>query len=147
MGNEQSTPTPRGPRNKLSKPRTNSSINASNVRGSVSAPPSRRNSQSNHVATSYTGVVNDTYSILSGEAVVGNDGEKKRGEPTSKKRMSIFRSKSSQAKVQQLDIGSAADIEYLDQGSENWTRRTPVTEDLKENRHYSVPIEKYDGIA
>jgi hypothetical protein len=136
MGNEQSTPTPRGgPRHKLTKPRTNSSANASNVKGS--APPSRRNSQSNHV-----GISNNTYSTLSVDKVVREAGEK-RDESKQRKRMSIFRSKSSQPKVQQLDIGSAANINYLEQSPlDNWTRNIPGPEDLSE-RHCSVPLERY----
>jgi hypothetical protein len=135
MGNEQSAPAPRGPRNKLTKPRTNSSTNTTNGKGS--APSSRRNSHSNLV-----GISNKRYSTVSVDRVVGEAGAKKRDESTSRKRMSIFRSKSSQPKVQQLDIASAADIDYLDPSPE-WSRNNSVTEDLREQRHYSAPLERY----
>lgn len=100
MGNEQSVPAPhRRPANKLSKPRTNSSapIPKSPI------PNSRQNSSlfldsvgSSKVQTSSLSVNLD-----------GQTGKKK------EKRTSIFRSKSSQAKVPQLEITNSANIDYL----------------------------------
>lgn len=136
MGNEQSAPAPRGPRNKLSKPRTNSSTNTANSKSP--GPPSRRNSQLNDV-----GISNNRYSTMSLDVDIGEVGEKRSAEPQ-RKRMSIFRSKSSQAKVQQLEINSAVDIKYLepaDRWSRSNSRSNSVTEELRDQRHYSAPMQ------
>jgi hypothetical protein len=136
MGTEQSAPAPRGPRNKLSKPRTNSSANTANSKSP--GPPSRRNSQLNDVSIS-----NNRYSTMSLDVVIGEVGEKRIEEPQ-RKRMSIFRSKSSQTKVQQLEINSAANIDYLE-SADRWSRinsrSNSVTEDLREQRHNSAPMQ------
>jgi len=138
MGNEQSAPAPRAPRNKLSKPRTNSSANTSGSKSSgISKTQGRRNSQSDHV-----GISNNRYSTVSVDAVFGGAGEKRRDESTRRKRMSIFRLKSSQAKIQQLEVGSGVSIDYLDP-EDRWSRSNSVTEDLRDQRHYSAPVERY----
>lgn len=136
MGNEQSAPAPRGPRNKLSKPRTNSSANTSNSKGS--GVTSRRNSQSEHVE-----VPSNRYSTISVDAVVGEAGEKQRD--PQRKRTSMFRSRSTQPKTQQLDIGSAANIDYIESPKEGWSRRNSVIQDAGEHRHYSVPVQRYES--
>ncbi|TVY81337.1 hypothetical protein LSUE1_G004240, partial [Lachnellula suecica] len=89
MGQEQSAPSPRR-QNKLSKPRTNSS---GNLISKIPGTPSRQNSQSNNNA-SPTKSRNNL--LLSNDAGIGEAGEKK--EEKQRKRMSLFRSKSSQAK-------------------------------------------------
>lgn len=134
MGNEQSTPAPRGPRNKLSKPRTNSSANASSLK--IGVTPSRRNSQSEHV-----GISNNRYSSISVDMVTSEAAEKQPEGRAQRKRSIIFRSRSAQPKVQQLDIGSAADIDFIESPVEGWSRRNSVIEDVGAHRQYSVPVQ------
>jgi hypothetical protein len=135
MGNEQSAPALRGPRNKLSKPRTNSSANTLNPKGS--GVTGRRNSQSEHVQ-----IQSKRYGTISVDAVVGEAGEKLR-DPL-RTRTGMFRPKSTQPKVQPLDIGSAANIDYIESPKEGWSRRNSAMDDLGEHRHYSVPVQRYE---
>lgn len=138
MGNEQSTPAPRGPRNKLSKPRTNSSVNTPNSK--TPGILSRRNSQAEHV-----GVANNRYSTASVAAVVGEAGERRPEENTQRKRRSLFRSKSAQPNTQQLDIGSGVNIEYLESPTVGWSRTNSVIEEPREQRQFNVSGERYES--
>jgi hypothetical protein len=56
----------------------------------------------------------------------------------------MFRSRSTQPKVQQLDIESAANIDYIESPKEGWSRRNSVIEDVGEHHHYDVPVQRYD---
>ncbi|EPE37149.1 hypothetical protein GLAREA_09312 [Glarea lozoyensis ATCC 20868] len=118
MGNEQSSPNPRRGQNKLSKPRTNSSGNALNT-GTPNSTPGRDNSQSHDSSrkSRYSLFTNDSHGEYS------EDGKEKRP-----KRMSIFRSKSSQARSR-----AALDVtpEIMVESAEPDPVETPV-------RRYSV---------
>ncbi|TVY56189.1 hypothetical protein LCER1_G002504 [Lachnellula cervina] len=107
MGQEQSAPAPRRATNKLSKPRTNSSGNLiSKIPG---PPPSRQNSQSNNGSPAKS-----RNSLLLPDTIVGEVEEKKEGK--SRKRMSLFRSKSSraQAKLKTLEVDTGVEREFVD---------------------------------
>jgi len=93
MGQEQSVPAPRRAPNKLSKPRTNTT---GNLISKIPGTPSRQNSQSNNASPTKS-----KQSLLF-PADVGEAVEKKEEKP--RKRMSLFRSKSSQAKERQLEL-------------------------------------------
>jgi len=142
MGNEQSAPAPRRPGNKLSKPKTNSSLP---IRPTPAAE-NRRSSVVNEV-----GISKIQYSSLSVDAVVSEAGGKG-DEPTKKKRMSIFRSRSSLARASQLDIASGVNIEYLNEsptrspavGTDEWSRNSSVV-DFKQQQYYNAPPQRYDS--
>jgi len=137
MGNEQSAPAPRGARNRLSKPRTNSSTNTSNSRNS--APPTRRNSQSNNV-----GISNNRYSTVSLDVVGAEAGERRWDQPRHRKRMSMFRSKSTQPQVQELRIGSGVNIDSIDKiPVERESKRSSIVEDPRDQWQYNAPVERY----
>jgi hypothetical protein len=107
MGQEQSAPAPRRGRapNKLSKPRTNSS---GNLISKIPGTPSRQNSQSNNASP-----IKSRQSLLLTDVVVGKAGEKK--EEKQRKRMSLFRSKSSQAKSKSsLELDTTVERESVD---------------------------------
>ncbi|KAG9241523.1 hypothetical protein BJ878DRAFT_482859 [Calycina marina] len=109
MGNEQSTPATRR-QNRLSKPRTNT----------TTVPTTRPTVQLNRrdSVLQQDGVGN-RYSVISNVAVVSQAEPDIEDENVvhEKKRMSLFRSKSSQARasLQQLSIGSGVGIEHLNE--------------------------------
>ncbi|KAG9233745.1 hypothetical protein BJ875DRAFT_511365 [Amylocarpus encephaloides] len=101
MGSEQSAPTPRRGQNKLSKPRTNSSAN---LLKDVPKIPSRESSQNT------TSPRRSRYSLFSDDSQRGHGDE---GKETRRRRRSIFRSKSSQARNRVLEINSGVDTEFV----------------------------------
>ncbi|KAJ5034944.1 uncharacterized protein L3040_008212 [Drepanopeziza brunnea f. sp. 'multigermtubi'] len=107
MGNEQSVPAPRRPANKLSKPRTNSNCSASllnaNLRGTKSAPATRRNS----AATTSSAPAKTRYSFLPLPTELPPETVKIQEEQIQKKRRSLFRSRSLQPKSKKC--GEASD--------------------------------------
>jgi hypothetical protein len=102
MGQEQSVPAPRRAQNKLSKPRTNSS---GNLISKIPGTPSRQNSQSNN------GSPTKSRQSLLFPADVSEAGEKK--EEKQRKRMSLFRSKSSQAKEKKFELEVDTGVERV----------------------------------
>jgi hypothetical protein len=104
MGNEQSVQ--RKQPNKLSKPKTNNN-SVPNLLTVKSAPPTRRNSVS----------TNNDSSIISrdsrplGESVGTGRG---REEPTKKKRLSLFRSRSAKPKRTIVDLDIGIERTFLD---------------------------------
>lgn len=140
MGNNQSAEAPRKPPNRLSKPRTNTSGSTHGSTPSLLAPKlaaaSRRNSQTRHEPNP-----NDRYSraysvISPVEAIVDEAGEQRgRGVQTQWKRLSIFRSKSAQPTVPQLDIVSGVNIEYTDATPVDRYRRSSLIHAAPEYRH------------
>lgn len=107
MGQEQSAPAPRRGKasNKLSKPRTNSS---GNLISKVPGTPSRQNSQSRNASPTKS-----RHSLLPADDVVGEAREKK--EQKTRKRMSLFRSRSSQAKSKStLDFNTGVEREFVE---------------------------------
>jgi hypothetical protein len=138
MGNEQSVPVPRRPANKLSKPKTNSR---------TPVILSRRNSVVTEVGSS-----KPQYSSLSVDVLVVGEPGRKRDESTSRKRMSIFRSKSSQPKIaSQLEISSGVNIEYLNESpvrspapnADSWSRNSSVVElKQQQQQHYNAPVQR-----
>lgn len=163
MGNEQSTPvaaagalaaeaTARGtPRNKLSKPRTNSFANANGVptNGKTSASPSRRGSVSGN-----GGLLNNRFSMVSidvGEVADSLEGKGKvntKEEPVKKKRMSIFRSRSSKAKVPQSEVNNEVATSPEDKSpvKKIWRRSNSVTENGgQKGVRDNIPVERYDS--
>ena len=133
MGNEESTLAPRAPRNKLSKPRTNTSVN-NPILKAPGVRSRRRNSQPEHGAIPSYG-----FSTMSLDAVNDEAGEKRRRDPR-RKRTSIFRSRSTQPKVPPLEIGNAASIENIDCPKEGWSRRSSILE-TSDDGHHSVPVQ------
>lgn len=124
MGNEQSVPEPRRPANKLSKPRTNSSVPPTSR---TPAGINRRNSTLGNV-----GISSVQHSSVSVDAVVGEAGRGRTKEvPAQRKRMSLFRSRSSQAKSQ-MDITNGVEIDYLNESPVRspvqWSRNSSVVE-------------------
>lgn len=146
MGNENSTPAPPRPANKLSKPRTNSSLP---LRSPV--PNSRRNSNLKESVSAFS---KGQQSSLSVDNVVVDEDARKGGREApnkERKRMSIFRSKSSQARVSQLEIPRSHDIEFLDESpvrsseavvAEQWSRNSSVVE-FQQQQHYNhAPMQR-----
>lgn len=77
---------------------------------------------------------------MSAVDVVADEAVEKRAEQPQRKRMSIFRLKSSQAKAQQLEINNAVDDEYLEP-VDRWAESGYVVdEDQREQRHYNAPL-------
>ncbi|KAH8594066.1 hypothetical protein B0O99DRAFT_595778 [Bisporella sp. PMI_857] len=131
MGNEQSAPGPRRQANRLSKPRTHSTAVPSNSRSPN--PSSRRNSILQDVDNS------NRFSTLPVE-----EPRVKTVEEPKKKRLSLFRSKSSQSKDSQLDIKNGVHIDYLGETpvravATNWSRTNSMVE-YDRDTHYSAPI-------
>jgi hypothetical protein len=119
MGNEQSAPTPRRrSANKLSKPRTNNHSNANLLDRRASAPPSRRNSISTNNGSPTK--IRDT--VL--EAIDGKKEEK------SRRRISLFRSKSARPQSRTLDVnidvGSSVEPSLVDEPIHRWSREPRV---------------------
>ena len=144
MGNEQSVPEPRRPANKLSKPRTSSSVPPTSR---AYAGINRRNSTLDNV-----GISSVQHSSLSVDAVAGEAGRGRTREvPTQRKRMSIFRSKSSQARSQ-LDITNGVHIDYLNEspvrspvdGLDRWSRNSSAVE-LKREPQWAAPAQRLDS--
>lgn len=122
MGNEQSAPTPRRrPANKLSKPRTNNHSNANLLDRRTSAPPSRRNSVS--TANGPTKVRDSVIPDNVLEAIDGKEGK-------SRRRMSLFRSKSARPQSQTLDgnidVASSVEPSLVDEPTHRWSREPRV---------------------
>ena len=128
MGNEQSTPAPRRPTNKLSKPKTNSSTNTPTTK--TSQPPSRRNSLLGNV-----GRLSNKQSTLSVDAIDGEERQQKQ-----RKRMSMFRSKTSQPA--QLEIKSGVEIDHIDQSPVKRLSLNNSAINLERERHHSAPVER-----
>lgn len=107
MGNTQSAEAPRKPPNRLSKPRTNSSTPNLLITKTPSA--SRRNSLSSNVSPP-----NNPYSTASVvEPAVSEAPEKVvKDELKQRKRTSIFRSKSAQEHVPQMEIVRAGQSDF-----------------------------------
>lgn len=123
MGNEQSAPTPRRrPANKLSKPRTNNHSNANLLDRRASAPPSRRNS----VSTNGSPTKNRD-SAIPDNVLEAIDGKK---EEKSRRRMSLFRSKSARPQSQTLDVSdvgrSSVEPSLVDEPTHRWSREPRV---------------------
>jgi hypothetical protein len=118
MGNEQSAPLPRRPPNKLSKPRTNnnSALNLPNTK--TSNPTTRQNSVSTNASP--------RYSAIPIEALPREAGEKGKEETVPRKRLSLFRIKSSQDKPQlPVEIAAethSAEPSLLDQPNLRWSK-------------------------
>ena len=147
MGNNQSAPAPRRPPNKLSKPRTNNNSSTNLLNSKAPQATSRRNSQTNNGA-----VANNRYSTLSLplDVVVGEVAEKPREEPQ-RKRMSLFRSKSSQPKAQELGIDTGIERTFVDPSPvdrpvQRWSRSersNSVTFELSaDEQFYDPPAER-----
>lgn len=117
MGQEHSVPAPRRVPNRLSKPKTNTT---GNMISKLPGPPSRQGSQSNNSSP-----VNTRHSFWYNEAVVG-EAQKPKPEKQ-RKRMSLFRSKSSQAKQQNLTVDIGIEREFVDP--------SPVEKPVPARRH------------
>jgi hypothetical protein len=122
MGNEQSAPMPRRPPNKLSKPRTNNNSTSNLLSTKTSNPTTRQNSFSTNNASPER----TRYSVILVEEVAGEAGEKRKEETTQRKRMSLFRSKTSQDKPKlRLEVSvetHSAEPSPLDQPNPWWSR-------------------------
>ena len=94
MGNEQSAPLGRRPQNKLSKPKTNGAIsNLLSLNSNHSNPTTRQNS------VSTASISHTPYNFTPIEGFAGEAADRWRDDqPVQRKRMSLFRSKSSQDK-------------------------------------------------
>ena len=156
MGNEQSAPVSRRPPNKLSKPKTNNA-SSSNLLSLNTKPPNppnppnptaRRNSVS--ASSSPTKV---RYSFTPIEGFAGEAAERWKDEPVQRKRLSLFRSKTSQEKPKlHLTTGFDANSPEpspdspLDQPAPQWgslrERGTPILSDAAGEDHYESPVEK-----
>lgn len=75
--------------------------------------------------------------------VGGSEAGERRSEEPQRKRMSLFRSKSSQAKVHQLEINNAVNIEYLEP-ADRWTERNPMVD--PRDQRYSAPTKPMQTI-
>lgn len=122
MGNEQSAPTPRRPTNKLSKPRTNNHSNANVPDRRASAPVSRRNSV-------YSLSTNGSPTKTRDSTIPAELGETEpiRKEEKSRKRMSLFRSKSAkpQSRMPEEDtnvVKSIVEPDPFEPPSHRWSR-------------------------
>jgi hypothetical protein len=148
MGNTQSAPAPRRPPNKLSKPRTNNSSTANLPSTKTPLVTGRHDSQSNHGFASVS-----RYSIVSVDGVVGNASEKLR-EESQRKRMSLFRSNSSQPKIlQELEIDTGVERGFVDPSPvdrpvHSWSRSersySETFEFPTDQPYYNPPAERYD---
>ncbi|CZR63590.1 uncharacterized protein PAC_13487 [Phialocephala subalpina] len=125
MGNEQSAPTPRRrPPNKLSKPRTNNHSNANLLDRRASAPVSRRNSIStNGSPTKIRGSAIPVDALV--ETIEGRKEEK------SRRRMSLFRSKSAKPHSRKPEEDTDGDTSTVEpdpfvQSSHRWSREPRV---------------------
>ncbi|KAE9365469.1 hypothetical protein N431DRAFT_473524 [Stipitochalara longipes BDJ] len=100
MGNEQSVPVGERSQNRLSKPKTNASTSnllssTSNLRSLISNSTTRQKP----VATDAASTSKASYNFTPIEGFAGEAGDRwKEEQPTPRKRMSLFRSKSSQDK-------------------------------------------------
>lgn len=149
MGNEQSAPVSRRLPNKLSKPKTNNTSTSTllNVNSKPSNPATRQNSVSTN--SSPTKV---RYSFTPIEGFAGEAADRWKDEPVQRKRMSLFRSKSSQAKPK-LHLRTGFDpnspepspISPLDQPLPRWSslrdRGNPVSSEMSREDHYESPVE------
>jgi len=152
MGNEQSTPTTRR-QNRLSKPRTNTT----QVTGTPLRPNELATRDSVVLQLEGDGLGNHRYSSAASQAAISpaipdvyiQDPMSHVVVPEKKKRMSLFRSKSSQAKIQQLDIANGVEIDRLNETPvrkpilkmpERWSRSNSLV-DQGENS-YAPPIAK-----
>jgi hypothetical protein len=123
MGNEQSAPAPRRPPNKLSKPRTNNNSTANLL--DTKKPPiaSRRNAVSTNASPTKERWSRSPGDVLAGEAVQVE-------ETKQRKRMSLFRSKSTQPQSKStiglgLDTGIASQFvepSPVEQPVQRWSR-------------------------
>lgn len=137
MGNGQSAEAPRRPPNKLSKPRTNSSMSLLNSKST--GPPSRRDS---HMTTA----ANRQGKI----SLVVVAEEKEQRESKQKKRLSIFRSKSAQPTSQSLQtkpehsqIDTGVNIEPFERSSvDNWSRRGSIIHESPDQPHLAPPVDR-----
>jgi hypothetical protein len=141
MGNEQSAPTPRRPPNKLSKPRTNKNSTSNLLSIKTSNPTTRQNSVSTNASPTRT-----RYSTIPVEVLAGEAAQKQKEDTTQRKRMSLFRSKSSQEKPKlQLEVGvepSSVEPSPLEQPNPRWSRQprergTPAIFELAGDEPYS----------
>jgi hypothetical protein len=123
MGNEQSAPAPRRAPNKLSKPRTNNNSTANLL--DTKKPPitSRRNSISTNASPT-----KERWSRLPGDVLAGEAVQVEETKP--RKRMSLFRSKSTQPQSKNtiglgLDTGIASQFvepSPVEQPVHKWSR-------------------------
>ena len=122
---------PRRPPNRLSKPRTNSSANILNLKTTGSL--SRRNSELSNAAK--------RYSTVSVDVVDAEEAETR--EPTQRKRMSLFRSKSMQPKSEPLQIDTGVDVEFLERSPiDNWSTRGSNTYESPDQPYFAPPAER-----
>lgn len=134
MGNEQSAPLGRRSQNKLSKPKTNASTsNLLNLAlNSKSSNPTTRQNSASDVSLS----TNTRFNFTPIEGFAGEAGDKwKDDQPSHRKRMSLFRSKSSQDKPKlRLNTGPDPDspdpspLSPLDQPLPRWSRGRSLSE-------------------
>ena len=151
MGNEQSAPVSRRPPNKLSKPKTNNASSSNllilNAKPPNPSPTARRNSES--ASSSPTKV---KYSFTPIEGFAGEAAERWKDEPVQRKRLSLFRSKTSQEKPKlHLTTGFDADspvpspVSPLDQPTSRWgslrERGTAILSDTAGEDHYESPVD------
>ncbi len=124
MGNEQSAPTPRRPANKLSKPRTNNHSNPNLLDRRASAPASRRNSISTNDSPIKTRDSAIPVDALGAEAVEG------RKEQRTRRRMSLFRSKSAKPQSRQEEATIEQDRSSVEpspiEPTHRWSREPRV---------------------
>lgn len=149
MGNEQSAPLPRRrPPNKLSKPRTNntSTSNLLNLNPKPPIPTTRQNSVSTNSSPTKT-----RYSFTPIEGFAGEAGDRWRDDQpvqAQRKRMSLFRSKSSQEKPKLhlntgLELGSPepSPLSPLDVPQPRWSslreRGAPIIFEMGAGENYN----------
>lgn len=151
MGNEHSIPRARR-HNRLSKPPRPNTTPAAGTPVHPAEPGDRSS-----VLIQQDGLGNNRYSITSQNAVVGYaspaanvaDPFNDIVVPEKKRRMSLFRSKSSQAKIQQLDMSNGGNIENLPEPPvrksvlripERWSRSNSLVGHLEPNFMPQAPI-------
>jgi hypothetical protein len=149
MGNEQSAPVSRRPPNKLSKPKTNNASNSNLLNLNTKPPNATARQNSVSAGSSPTKV---RYSFTPIEGFAGEAADRWKDEPVQRKRLSIFRSKSSQEKPK-LHLTTAFDanspepssVSPLDQPTPRWgslrERGTPILSDMAGEDHYESPVE------
>lgn len=141
MGNEQSVPLGRRPPNRLSKPKTNNStsnllsLGLSNPK--LSNPATRKNS----VASNSSPTTKTPYNFVPIEGFAGEAGDRWRdAQPTQqRKRISLFRSKSSQDKPK-LSLKTGLELNSPEPSPLSSIDRPPLPTRWRSNSERGSPV-------